>query len=243
MLGLKACALQNGLVNGGAYDCYLQKLVTCGVNREHAYFDVSLELLRAMADVLDIRTVLPRLSDLVKQLLPHDAVAVVFRDERGHTVVEASTGDFPAMTPQGLQLPPVDDVIIRDLAREALPVPSGVRLSQRLVASGYRSMVGVSAWADSQILAVAFWSKQPDAFGPEDLPLARRIAGHLALGVAHEQLAREAGHAARDQARAERIEARVPMRGDDRRATKHAAHRRRVRRVAGCAPEGERRSR
>ena len=55
------------------------------------------------------------------------------------------------MTPQGLQLPPVDDLIIRDLAREALPVPSGVKLSQRLVASGYRSMVGVSAWADSQI--------------------------------------------------------------------------------------------
>ena len=173
-----------------------------------------------MADALDIRTVLPRLSDLVKPLLPHDAVAVVCRDERGHTVVEASTGDFPAMTPQGLQLPPVDELIIRDLAREALPVPSGVRVSERLVASGYRSMVGVSAWADSQIVAVTFWSKQPEAFGPEDLSVARRIAGHLALGAAHEQLARDAGHAARDQARAERIEARVPMRGDDRRATK-----------------------
>jgi transcriptional regulator with PAS, ATPase and Fis domain len=175
-----------------------------------------------MADVVDIRRVLPRLSDIVKQLLRHDAVAVVFRDERGHPVVETSTDDFPAMTPQGLQLPPADDLIIRDLAREALPVPSGVKLSQRLVASGYRSMVGVSALADSQILAVAFWSKQPDAFGPEDLPLARRIAGHLALGVAHEQLAREAGHTARDQARSERIELRVPMRGDDR--MKPAAH-------------------
>ena len=150
-----------------------------------AYFDVSLELLRAMADVHDIRTVLPRLSDIVKPLLPHDTVAVVFRDERGHPVVAASTGDFLAMTLQGLQLPPVDDLIIRDLAREALPVPSGVKLSERLVASGYRSMVGVSALADSQIFTVAFWSKQPDAFGPEDLPLARRIAGHLALGVAH----------------------------------------------------------
>jgi transcriptional regulator with PAS, ATPase and Fis domain len=51
--------------------------------------------------------------------------------------------------------------------------------------------------------------------------LARRIAGHLELGVAHEQLAREAGHAARDQARCERIESRMAMRGDNRRATKH----------------------
>ena len=80
-----------------------------------------------MADVHDIRTVLPRLSEIVKRLLPHDAVTVVFRDERGHAVVEASTGDFLAMTPQGLQLPPVDDLIIRDLAREALPGPSGVK--------------------------------------------------------------------------------------------------------------------
>ena len=60
-----------------------------------AYLDASLELLRAMADVLDIRTVLPRLSDIVKQLLPHDAVAIVFRDEHGQLVVEASTGSFP----------------------------------------------------------------------------------------------------------------------------------------------------
>jgi transcriptional regulator with GAF, ATPase, and Fis domain len=185
-----------------------------------AYFDVSFELLRAMAHALDIRTVLPRLSDIIQPLLPHDAVAVVCRDERGHAVVEAAPGEFAALTPPGLQLPPVDDLIIRDLAREALPVPAGVTVSQRLVASGYRSMVGVSAWADSQMFVVAFWSKQPEAFGSEDLPLARRIAGHLALGVAHEPPAREAGPAARDQARAERIESRGPLRGEDRWAPK-----------------------
>jgi len=85
-------------------------------------------------------------------------VAVVCRDERGHTVVEDAPGDFAALTPQGLQLSPVDDLIIRDLAREALPAPAGVTMSQRLVASGYRSMVGVSASADSQLFVVAFWS-------------------------------------------------------------------------------------
>ena len=94
MLGLKASAFQNGLVNGGAYDCYFRRWSLRSESRD-AYFDVSFDLLRAMADVLDIRTVLPRLSDIVKPLLPHDAVAVVFRDERGHPVVAASTGDFP----------------------------------------------------------------------------------------------------------------------------------------------------
>jgi transcriptional regulator with PAS, ATPase and Fis domain len=175
-----------------------------------------------MADVLDIRTVLPRLSAIVKPLLPHDAVAIVCRDEHGQAVVEASTGDFPAMAAPGLQLPPGDDLIIQDLAREALPGPCGVRVSQRLVASGYRSMVGVSTSLTSKILAVAFWSTQPAAFGPADLPLAHRIAGHLALGVAPERRAHEAGHAARDQARSERLESRVSSRGDDRWATKHA---------------------
>jgi len=181
-----------------------------------AYFDASLELLRAMADVLDIRTLLPRLSGIVKPLLPHDALAVVCRDQHGQPVVEASTGDFPALAPQGLQLPPVDDLIIRDLTRDTLPLPSGVKLSQRLVANGYRSMVGVSANADSQTLVVMFWSKQPHAFGQEDLPVARRIAGHLVLGVAHERLAREASHAVRNHAPADP----VPIRGDDRWATK-----------------------
>ena len=181
-----------------------------------AYFDASLELLRAMADVLDIRTLLPRLSGIVKPLLPHDALAVVCRDQHGQPVVEASTGDFPALAPQGLQLPPVDDLIIRDLTRDTLPLPSGVKLSQRLVANGYRSMVGVSAKADSQTLVVAFWSKQPEAFGPADLPVARRMAGHLVLGVARERLAREASHAVRNHASSDP----VPIRGDDRWATK-----------------------
>jgi DNA-binding NtrC family response regulator len=180
---------------------------------QEAYFDASLELLRAMTDVRDIRTVLPRLSGIVKPLLPHDALVVVCPDEHGQPVLEASTTDFPTLTPRGLQLPPGDDLIIRDLAREGLPVPAGVSVSHRLVASGYRSMVGVSAWADQRMPAVAFWSKQPDAFGPADLPVARRIAGHLALGIAHEQSVRQAGQAVRP-ARAERLEARVATRDD-----------------------------
>ena len=184
-----------------------------------AYFDASLALLRAMTDVLDMHAVLPRLSTIIKPLLPHDAVAVVCRDEHGQPVVEASTGDFPTLTPHGLPLRAGDDLIIRDLTRDALP--AGVSLSHRLVASGYRSMVGVSAWADQRMPAVAFWSKQPNAFGPADLPMARHLAGHLALGVAHQQLVRQAGQAARIQTRIERVERLEPRgtgREDDRSA-------------------------
>ena len=40
-----------------------------------AYFDGSVELLRAMADVLDIRTLFPRLSAIAGKMLPHDYVS------------------------------------------------------------------------------------------------------------------------------------------------------------------------
>ena len=176
-----------------------------------AYFDVSLELLSAMADALDISTVLPRLSDIVKQMLPHDAVAMAFRDPHGQPVVEASTGDVSAVESHLLQVARFDDLIIRDLRTEPLPPSAGVNQTGRLIAMGYRSVLSVSAWAANQVFGVAFWSKQPNAFGPEDLPLARRIGGHLAVGVAYGQVAREARHPAKDQARPERLDSRVHM--------------------------------
>ena len=194
---------------------------------QHAYFEASLDLLRAMADVLDIRTVLPRVSEIVREVLPHDAVAMVFLDLNGQLVVEASTEDFPAMKPQ---LPMPDDFIIRDLTSQALPAAAGVSSTERLVATGYRSVLSVPARTGRQGAAVAFWSKQPAAFAREDLPLARRIAGHLALSVAHEQLARAAREAAKDHSRSERLEARVQMVCDDLQVKTHQP-------VVGQSPE------
>ena len=64
-----------------------------------AYFEGSVELLRAMADVLDIRTLFPRLSAIARKMLPHDALALAFVDQHGQLVVEAATGDLPDMPP------------------------------------------------------------------------------------------------------------------------------------------------
>ena len=47
--------------------------------------------------------------------------------------------------------------------------------------------------------------------GDDDVELARRIADHIALAFAHEQLAEEAGHAARAQERASMLEERVSL--------------------------------
>src|SRR5437588_4967487 len=58
--------------------------------------DTSTELLRTIAEVLDIRSVFPRVSDIVKQVLPHDALALKFSDRAGDVTLEArSSEDLP----------------------------------------------------------------------------------------------------------------------------------------------------
>ena len=44
--------------------------------------------------VLDIRTVLPRLSEIASTMLPHDALAVGFLQENGRLLIERATDDF-----------------------------------------------------------------------------------------------------------------------------------------------------
>ena len=70
-----------------------------------AYFDGSLELLRTIANVLDIRPVLPRMSEIVNTMLPHDALAMAFLERDGQVGVEAATGDSPPCSRSGCRTP------------------------------------------------------------------------------------------------------------------------------------------
>jgi len=45
--------------------------------------DTSTELLRTIAEVLDIRAVFPRVSEIVKPVLGHDALELVLCDRKG----------------------------------------------------------------------------------------------------------------------------------------------------------------
>jgi transcriptional regulator with PAS, ATPase and Fis domain len=76
-----------------------------------------------------------------------------------------------------------------------------------------------------------FWSKQPHAFQKRDLPVARRIADHVALAVSHEQLAEAARQVAETRARADRLEAHVKSLSDELDARTGYA------RVVGRSPE------
>jgi catechol 2,3-dioxygenase-like lactoylglutathione lyase family enzyme len=58
-----------------------------------------------------------------------------------------------------------------------------VDLQDRLIAAGYRSLLAVHTSARDQAIGLHFWSKQPNAFGSADFPIARRVADHVALAV------------------------------------------------------------
>jgi transcriptional regulator with GAF, ATPase, and Fis domain len=161
-----------------------------------AYFDVSLDLLRTIANVLDIRPVLPQISEIVNRIVPHDALALVSLDRDGQVGIEAATGDVPAVQTLVFRTPAAQDIIISDLTSEPLPVVGGIDSTHRLVACGYRSVLGISTPVGDDVLALAFWSKQRHAYDRRDVPMARRIADYLAVAVSHERLSKAGGHAA-----------------------------------------------
>src|ERR1700732_3870766 len=58
--------------------------------------DTSTALLRTIAEVLDIRSVFSQISEIVKPVLPHDALVLVFLDRAGRVTLEArSVHDLP----------------------------------------------------------------------------------------------------------------------------------------------------
>jgi len=178
-----------------------------------AYVATSIDLLRTISEVLDVRTVFPRLSEIANRILPHDALAMGLVDRGGQLVIEAATADLRDLQPHALGTLFREDVIIGDLTAEELPMGRGTNPTPRLVARGYRSVLATAmrTGTGGQVLGVGFWSKHPYAYRREHLPLARRIVDHIAVGVSHEQLATAARDDADGRARTSELDARMRM--------------------------------
>jgi transcriptional regulator with PAS, ATPase and Fis domain len=178
-----------------------------------ADIESSVELLRTIAAVLDIRTVFPQVSEIANKVLPHDLLTMMFHDRGGQILIEAaSTDELRGLT----RFIKADDsqpdegyVIVDDFITATLPIVEPADLRERIVAAGFRSLLVVLTRARHQDMGLGFWSKQPRAFSRDEVSVARRIADHVALAVSHEQLAEAARQVAEAQARAERLEARV----------------------------------
>jgi len=175
-----------------------------------AQVDTSLELLRTIGDVLDIRSVFPRISEIVNRVLPHDALAMVFFDKEGHPVVEAkSTDDFPEWQAHRAPWPLPPIVIIQDLRSDPLKPISGKNPTDALLGAGFVSMLGVVTQARDQQMSIAFFGRRPAMFSDRDAPIARRVTDFIALAVSHHQLSEAQQQIAETRARAEQLEARV----------------------------------
>jgi transcriptional regulator with PAS, ATPase and Fis domain len=171
----------------------------------------STELLHTIADVLDIRNVFPRISEIVKPVLPHDGLQLMFRDRTGRVTLEArSTGD---LTDADGWCEPDDDTfsIVVDLrrpgSRHILGAPP--EAIEALVAAGYRSALAVRSLARSQVMRLVFFSNDLHAYDQRDVPAAEHIADYVALAVSHQQLAAAECDRAEARRRSARLASRV----------------------------------
>jgi len=197
--------------------------------------EASDELLRALAPILDIREVFPRISEIAATVIPHDLLTLIYY-EHDTVIVEAASRDMEWLrVPRRLR--DVDSVIaqphtvIDELAIEPCPVIEPADMRQRAVANGFHSMLIVRVLAHEQHLALEFWARKPAAFDRSHLPIARRIADHVGLCVSHQQLAETARRAAENRMRAERLQVRLKSLSDELDARTGRG------RVVGASPE------
>jgi transcriptional regulator with PAS, ATPase and Fis domain len=177
----------------------------------------SVELLRAISGVLDIRTVFPQVSEIANKVIPHDLLTMFFHDFNGEVreiLIEASSSDalpgFSRLVKSKASPEPEGNfMIFDDIETAEFDVVDPPDLKQRILAAGFRSFMVIVTRANEQGVGVGFWSKKPHAFTERDVPAARRIADHVTLAVSHEQLAEAARQVSEAHARAERLESRV----------------------------------
>ncbi|AMY08590.1 Transcriptional regulatory protein ZraR [Luteitalea pratensis] len=179
--------------------------------------EVSEQLLRLLGSVLDIRQVFPEISAIVQPVIPHDRLTMTLHDGQRSLVAHAfSNDDGPFLVRiHGTHIEALQDGwfrIVDDISTMTDPPWTDVEPKDyrtQLSDAGYRSVMSVIVRGRHQRIALHFWSKQAAAFSDADVPAARLIALHLALGVSHEQLAEAAEEARAARRRAQKLAQRV----------------------------------
>jgi Nif-specific regulatory protein len=167
-------------------------------------------VLDTLTDVLDIREVFHRVSEAAQPVLPHDLLGVL-------EIIEDGTKMRLHATSKVGQPSFVVPILESDRARTEW----GVILIQDFndhpeyadmpaVKADMRSMIGVPVRFAGKLQArINIFSRQPSRFSLADLPIAQRLASHVALAMSHHQLAEEAKQRHALEERAVRLEARV----------------------------------
>ena len=180
--------------------------------------EISEQLLRLVGSVDDVREVFPQVSELAGAVLPHDRLAMTLHDEHRTLVAHAfSNADGPFLVRMtSAEIATLEDGwsrIVDDISElrhpwAAVEPPDYVTL---VTAAGYRAALSVLVRGRRQRCALHFWSKRPRAYTAADVPHARHIALHVALGITNEQLADAEAEARAARERAERLARRVEV--------------------------------
>ena len=190
-------------------------------------------LLPTLARALDVRQVFKQVSEITQDVIPHEMLVLSVLRPDGTSV------GTHALLPCGKleDLPPPDEAllalyrgaIVRDvaiadpqsrtvrvfpLAMDGEPLdPFELRLDAvrfRHASRGLRSLIAAPVHALGRFVGgLVFFSRQPDAYGPEHADLARRVADHVSLALAHQRLAEEERQAGEARVLAARLVKRV----------------------------------
>ncbi len=174
-------------------------------------------LLHTMAESLDVRHIFTEVSNVVRDALPHDILALTSWAEDGRSLrVYAMTGaqvEDPAfwaptqLTDEERTLLHRDPYVIRDAISDISRDDVRGRLFGRL---GVRSAIRVPMPLGTDVFgSLFFFSREPEAFTESDLGFARRVADLVALALSHQRLAEAARRDAAARETAAQLEAQV----------------------------------
>jgi transcriptional regulator with GAF, ATPase, and Fis domain len=169
-------------------------------------------LLDTLTEVLDVREVFERVSHLVQSVLPHDMLGILEvceNRDRVRVYVNAGESDAPRNYETEVPFPELMSKRWEFLILNDIPTNPAIRDSP-VAKLGMVSGLCLPIRFGGQLQAsVNFFSRKEGWFTEEDVPIARRIANHLALALSHFRLAEEARKFHIAEERAEKLDAQV----------------------------------
>jgi two-component system response regulator AtoC len=150
------------------------------------------ELVPTLRDVLDIRQVFPKISEIANRVLPHDCLGMpLLEDDSRHATVHAVAGVVlpsliehvpipdPTIATRAWDFVIVDDTFADPVEKELPPAKAGYRSLLRLPLRAHDTFLG----------ALDFWSVTPRFYTEHDVGIGRRIVDHIVLALSHHRLA------------------------------------------------------
>jgi transcriptional regulator with GAF, ATPase, and Fis domain len=174
-------------------------------------------LLHTMAGALDIRSVFPKVSEVVRAGLPHDIMAITswaddFSSYRIYALAGAEVDDPQFWAPHPITGSDRDHLhadayVIHDVAQEVGPEGTRAMMLARL---GIRSALRVPMPLGTNMFgSIWFGANEIEGFLEDDIDFARRVADHVALALSHQDLSEAARRDAEARETAARLEAQV----------------------------------